>query len=106
MSKWMAISTPPHFAREEGDFAPFPWCPAGAMRAVNGVALVDATATGQISFASSKASALLSKYFDVFERLPGAIVRCLNPQIPDGSMLPVAWKREGAEEQLSVRVVG
>jgi len=76
-------------------------------RAVGGLAIVDASASGIIGFATPKAEALLAKYFgnSARHRLPDLLLRWALPARGKAAARPPWSFRRGAE-QLCIRLTG
>lgn len=85
--------------------------PAAVARALTGFAILDASPSGVIGFATEKASVLLAKYFPCsldqqLHRLPAVLVQWLKQQkSPNGTSSLVRVFQLGTE-QLIVRVTG
>src|SRR5687768_13924076 len=81
---------------------------SGLARALNCVALVDATSGGRIEFATDAAAKFLREYFPTENgtHLPGKLVRWLKKQQASGDPggAPLVIQRE--EKQLLVKVAG
>ena len=75
---------------------------------MSGVAIVDASRTGKISFATSKAEELLGKYFGARARdfLPELLLRWAAKGRERGSAPPPSWSARRGHEQLLARLTG
>jgi len=82
--------------------------PTPLRRAVGGIAIIDATPTGRIAFATEKAESLLVKYFGVAARdqLPEILLRWVKPLRDDRSKKLVPWTGRRGPDQLVVRLTG
>jgi DNA-binding CsgD family transcriptional regulator len=67
------------------------------------IAILDATANGEICFATEKATALLTRYFANPRRLPDTLVRCLKNH-RGGRVIP--WSAHAGAEQLILHLTG
>ena len=88
-----------------------PQVPAAIARALTGFAILDASPSGVIGFATDKASALLAKYFPCplgqqVQRLPAVLVQWLKQQKFLNESSSLAWAFQQGAEQLVVRVTG
>lgn len=77
-------------------------------RAVGGIAIVDASPTGKIGFATSKAEMLLVKYFGARARhhLPELLLRWAKPVRGKRLVPRPPWSVRRGHEQLLVRLTG
>lgn len=75
------------------------------MRALASVALIDATPSGKICFATPKAGSLLAKYTAAADRLPDKLVHALQARAVDEALL-LTWGPDGQGGQLELRLTG
>ena len=77
-------------------------------RALDGVAVIDASGSGEIAFATAKAEMLLVKYFGACARrsLPDLLLRWAKCSDKEVSVPRPPWSVGRGEEQLLVRLTG
>ncbi|MHA3774718.1 response regulator transcription factor [Verrucomicrobiota bacterium sgz303538] len=88
-----------------------PQVPAAVARALTGFAILDASPSGVIGFATEKASTLLAKYFPCsldqqLHRLPAVLVQWLKQQKSQTGSSSLVRMFQAGTEQLIVRVTG
>ena len=107
MWRWMHTSSFPKWAPKPTP----PTCESRAVaaaRALDSLAVVDASADGRVNFATAKAREFLDKYFchGAHERLPACLVRWCHLQRHSGIPGNAAWIAQQGDEQLAIRVAG
>ena len=107
MSRWMHTSSFPKWAPKPTPLA----CESrsvAAARALDSLAVVDASTAGRVNFATAKAREFLGKYFGHggCERLPACLVRWCHSQRDSGISSNAAWIAQQGDEQLVIRVAG